>query len=122
MAATLPEPTAPNYHRPTYRSNGACDDLAALVFPAFRAQLAGEATGIADEAAVNSWIEHGAIPPRSPRCGCSRAPRTTCCGAVDETTFPTRKLARRQRLRQSSFSRTLRTHAHARVVAETLRR
>lgn len=58
MAATLPGTLpAPNY-RPTYRSNGACDDLAALVAPysLSRAQLA-EATGIADEATVNSWVE-----------------------------------------------------------------
>lgn len=54
MAATLPDP---NY-KPTYRSNGAGDDLAALVAPySFsRVQLA-EAVGIADEATVNSWIE-----------------------------------------------------------------
>ena len=54
LPGTLP---APNY-RPTYRSNGACDDLAALVAPysLSRAQLA-EATGIADEATVNSWVE-----------------------------------------------------------------
>ncbi len=53
MAATLPDP---NY-QPTYRSNGACDDLAALVAPysLSRAQLA-EATGIADEATVNGWV------------------------------------------------------------------
>ncbi|MBF1680538.1 MAG: glycosyltransferase [Rothia sp.] len=53
MAATLPDP---NY-QPTYRSNGVCDDLAALVAPysLSRAQLA-EATGIADEAIVNSWV------------------------------------------------------------------
>ncbi len=53
MVATLPDP---NY-KPTYRSNGACDDLAALVAPysLSRAQLA-EATGIADEATVNSWV------------------------------------------------------------------
>ena len=53
MAATLPDP---NY-QPTYRSNGACDDLAALVAPysLSRVQLA-EATGIADEATVNSWV------------------------------------------------------------------
>ncbi len=53
MAATLPDP---NY-KPTYRSNGACDDLAALVAPysLSRVQLA-EATGIADEATVNSWV------------------------------------------------------------------
>ena len=54
LPGTLP---APNY-RPTYRSNGACDDLAQLVAPysLSRAQLA-EATGIADEATVNSWVE-----------------------------------------------------------------
>lgn len=53
LPGTLP---APNY-RPTYRSDGACDDLAALVAPysLSRAQLA-EATGIADEATVNSWV------------------------------------------------------------------
>lgn len=58
MAATLPGTLpAPNY-RPTYRSNGAGDDLAALVAPysLSRVQLA-EATGIADEATVNSWVE-----------------------------------------------------------------
>ena len=54
MAATLP---SPNY-KPTYRSNGACDDLGKLVAPysLSRAQLA-EATGIADEDTVNSWVE-----------------------------------------------------------------
>lgn len=54
LPGTLP---TPNY-RPTYRSNGACDDLAQLVAPysLSRAQLA-EATGIADEATVNSWVE-----------------------------------------------------------------
>ena len=53
LPGTLP---APNY-RPTYRSNGACDDLAALVAPysLSPAQLA-EATGIADEATVNCWV------------------------------------------------------------------
>lgn len=53
LPGTLPDP---NY-RPTYRSNGACDDLAQLVAPysLSRAQLA-EATGIADEATVNSWV------------------------------------------------------------------
>ncbi|MCG5106533.1 glycosyltransferase [Candidatus Saccharibacteria bacterium] len=58
MAATLPGTLPSANYRPTYRSNGACDDLAALVAPysLSRAQLA-EATGIADEAAVNSWIE-----------------------------------------------------------------
>lgn len=54
LSGTLP---TPNY-RPTYRSNGACEDLAGLVAPysLSRTQLA-EATGIADEATVNSWIE-----------------------------------------------------------------
>lgn len=54
LPGTLP---TPNY-RPTYRSNGACDDLAQLVaqYSLSRAQLA-EATGIADEATVNSWVE-----------------------------------------------------------------
>lgn len=54
LPGTLP---APNY-RPTYRSNGACDDLAQLVaqYSLSRAQLA-EATGIADEATVNNWVE-----------------------------------------------------------------
>lgn len=54
LPGTLPDP---NY-RPTYRSNGACDDLAGLVAPysLSRAQLA-EATGIADEATVNNWVE-----------------------------------------------------------------
>lgn len=53
MAATLPDP---NY-KPTYRSNDACDDLAALVAPYSLscAQLA-EATGIADAATVNTWV------------------------------------------------------------------
>ena len=54
LPGTLPDP---NY-RPTYRSNGACEDLAGLVAPysLSRTQLA-EATGIADEATVNSWVE-----------------------------------------------------------------
>lgn len=54
LPGTLPDP---NY-RPTYRSNGACDDLAQLVAPysLSRTQLA-EATGIADEATVSSWVE-----------------------------------------------------------------
>lgn len=54
LPGTLPDP---NY-RPTYRSNGACDDLAQLVAPysLSRTQLA-EATGIADEATVNNWVE-----------------------------------------------------------------
>lgn len=58
MAATLPGTLpSPNY-KPTYRSNGACDDLAELVAPysLSRVQLA-EAVGIADEATVNSWVE-----------------------------------------------------------------
>ena len=59
MAATNLPGTLPSAnYMPTYRSNGACDDLAALVAPysLSRAQLA-EATGIADEATVNSWVE-----------------------------------------------------------------
>ncbi len=57
MVATLPGTLPSANYRPTYRSNGACDDLAALVAPysLSRAQLA-EATGIADEATVNSWV------------------------------------------------------------------
>ena len=57
MAATLPGTLPDPNYMPTYRSNGACDDLAALVAPysLSRAQLA-EATGIADEATVNSWV------------------------------------------------------------------
>lgn len=58
MAATLPGTLPSANYQPTYRSNGACDDLAALVAPysLSRVQLA-EATGIADEATVNSWVE-----------------------------------------------------------------
>lgn len=58
MAATLPGTLPSANYQPTYRSNGACDDLAALVAPysLSRAQIA-EATGIADEATVNSWVE-----------------------------------------------------------------
>ena len=58
MAATLPGTLPSANYQPTYRSNGACDDLAALVAPysLSRAQLA-EATGIADEATVNGWVE-----------------------------------------------------------------
>lgn len=58
MAATLPGTLPSANYQPTYRSNGACDDLAELVAPysLSRTQLA-EATGIADEATVNSWVE-----------------------------------------------------------------
>ncbi|WP_455113262.1 glycosyltransferase [Rothia mucilaginosa] len=58
MAATLSGTLPSANYQPTYRPNGACDDLAALVAPysLSRAQLA-EATGIADEATVNSWVE-----------------------------------------------------------------
>lgn len=57
MAATLPGTLPDPNYKPTYRSNGACDDLAALVAPysLSRTQLA-EATGIADEATVNTWV------------------------------------------------------------------
>ena len=53
LPGTLP---TPNY-RPTNRSNGSCEDLVQLVAPysLSRTQLA-EATGIADEATVNSWV------------------------------------------------------------------
>lgn len=58
MAATLPGTLPSTNYQPTYRSNGACEDLAGLVAPysLSRTQLA-EATGIADEATVNSWVE-----------------------------------------------------------------
>lgn len=59
MAATNLPGTLPSAnYKPTYRSNGACDDLAALVVPysLSRAQIA-EATGIADEATVSGWVE-----------------------------------------------------------------
>lgn len=58
MAATLPGTLPSANYQPTYRSNGACDDLAELVAPysLSRDQLA-EATGIADEATVNGWVE-----------------------------------------------------------------
>ena len=58
MVATLPGTLPTANYQPTYRSNGACDDLAELVAPysLSRGQLA-EATGIADEATVNSWVE-----------------------------------------------------------------
>ena len=57
-APNLPGTLPSTNYQPTYRSNGACDDLAQLVAPysLSRAQLA-EATGIADEATVNSWVE-----------------------------------------------------------------
>lgn len=58
LPGTLPGTLPSANYKPTYRSNGACDDLAQLVAPysLSRAQLA-EATGIADEATVNSWVE-----------------------------------------------------------------
>lgn len=58
MVATLPGTLPTANYQPTYRSNGACDDLAQLVAPysLSRTQLA-EATGIADEATVSSWVE-----------------------------------------------------------------
>ena len=54
LPGTLPSAS----YKPIYRSNGTCDDLAELVAPysLSRAQIA-EATGIADEATVNSWVE-----------------------------------------------------------------
>ncbi|WP_304025012.1 glycosyltransferase [Rothia mucilaginosa] len=58
VASNLPGTLPTANYQPTYRSNGACDDLAELVAPysLSRAQLA-KATGIADEATVNSWVE-----------------------------------------------------------------
>lgn len=58
VATNLPGTLPSANYKPTYRSNGACDDLAALVVPysLSRAQIA-EATGIADEATVSSWVE-----------------------------------------------------------------
>ena len=58
LPGTLPGTLPSANYQPTYRSNGACDDLAELVAPysLSRAQLA-EATGIADEATVNGWVE-----------------------------------------------------------------
>ena len=58
LPGTLPGTLPSANYQPAYRSNGACDDLAELVAPysLSRAQLA-EATGIADEATVNSWVE-----------------------------------------------------------------
>lgn len=58
LPGTLPGTLPSANYKPTYRSNGACDDLAALVVPysLSRAQIA-EATGIADEATVNGWVE-----------------------------------------------------------------
>lgn len=85
MAATLPGTLpAPNY-RPTYRSNGACDDLAQLVAPysLSRAQLA-EATGIADEATVNSWVAQ-CCPDLT---GDAPAPLEPVLRYLDETYLP----------------------------------
>lgn len=58
LPGTLPGTLPSANYQPTYRSTGACDDLAELVAPysLSRAQLA-EATGIADEATVNGWVE-----------------------------------------------------------------
>lgn len=58
LPGTLPGTLPSANYKPTYRPNGACDDLAELVAPysLSRGQLA-EATGIADEATANSWVE-----------------------------------------------------------------
>ena len=85
MAATLPGTLpAPNY-RPTYRSNGACEDLAQLVAPysLSRAQLA-EATGIADEATVNNWVEQCLPDLAAP----APAPLEPVLRYLDETYLP----------------------------------
>lgn len=58
MAATLPGTLPSANYQPTYRSNGACDDLAELVAPySLSCDQLAEATGIADEATVNGWVE-----------------------------------------------------------------
>lgn len=81
LPGTLPDP---NY-RPTYRSNGACEDLAQLVAPysLSRAQLA-EATGIADEATVNSWVEQS----RPDLAADAPAPLEPVLRYLDETYLP----------------------------------
>ena len=81
LPGTLP---TPNY-RPTYRSNGVCEDLAGLVAPysLSRAQLA-EATGIADEATVNSWVEQS----RPDLAADAPAPLEPVLRYLDETYLP----------------------------------
>mgnify|MGYP000851424366 FL=1 len=81
LPGTLPDP---NY-QPTYRSNGAGDDLAALVAPysLSRVQLA-EATGIADEATVNSWVAQ-CCPDLT---GDAPAPLEPVLRYLDETYLP----------------------------------
>lgn len=85
MAATLPGTLPSANYQPTYRSNGACDDLAALVAPysLSHAQLA-EATGIADEATVNSWVEQC----RPDLAADATAPLEPVLRYLDETYLP----------------------------------
>ena len=80
---TLPGTLPSANYQPTYRSTGACDDLAELVAPysLSRAQLA-EATGIADEATVNGWIEQCCPDLAAP------APLEPVLRYLDETYLP----------------------------------
>ena len=85
LPGTLPGTLPSANYQPAYRSNGACDDLAELVAPysLSRAQLA-EATGIADEATVNSWVEQ-CCPGRAPD---APAPLEPVLRYLDETYLP----------------------------------
>ena len=85
LPGTLPGTLPSANYQPTYRSNGACDDLAELVAPysLSRAQLA-EATGIADEATVNGWVEQ-CCPDLAPD---APAPLEPVLRYLDETYLP----------------------------------
>lgn len=85
LPGTLPGTLPSANYKPTYRSNGACDDLAALVVPysLSRAQIA-EATGIADEATVNGWVEQ-CCPDLAPD---APAPLEPVLRYLDETYLP----------------------------------
>ena len=85
LPGTLPGTLPSANYQPTYRSTGACDDLAELVAPysLSRAQLA-EATGIADEATVNGWVEQ-CCPDLAPD---APAPLEPVLRYLDETYLP----------------------------------
>ena len=85
LPGTLPGTLPSANYQPAYRSNGACDDLAELVAPysLSRAQLA-EATGIADEATVNGWVEQ-CCPDLTPD---APAPLEPVLRYLDETYLP----------------------------------
>lgn len=85
LPGTLPGTLPSANYQPAYRSNGACDDLAELVAPysLSRAQLA-EATGIADEATVNGWVEQ-CCPDLAPD---APAPLEPVLRYLDETYLP----------------------------------